>query len=132
MIDHARQTSSLLRNALFSNAAFSALTGSLLILAAPWLGERMGIPQAMILRVIGLSLLGFAVALFVNARRAEVDRIQAWIAVGLDFTWVLLSVLLVSIQVLTVSGNWTVVAVADIVLLFALAQALGIRKSTSR
>lgn len=99
MIDNARQKSSLLRNALMSNAAFSALSGSLITIAAPWLSEGMGIPEPMILRVVGVSLLGFAAALLLNATRHEIDRKQAWVAVGLDFTWVLGSAVLVSIAV---------------------------------
>ena len=132
MLENARQKSSLLRKALMSNAAFSGLTGSLLTTAAPWLSERMGIPEPMILRVAGVSLLGFAAALLLNATRHEIDRKQAWAAVGLDFTWVLASVILVSLQLLSASGNWAVVAVADVVLLFALAQGLGLRRAASR
>ena len=132
MIDNEGQKSSLLRKALMSNAVFSALSGSLITIAAPWLSERMGIPQPMILRVVGISLLGFAAALLWNATRHEIDRKQAWAAVGLDFTWVLGSAVLVSLQLLTTSGNWAVVAVADVVLLLALAQALGLRRAASR
>ena len=131
MIENKRQKSSLLRKALMSNAAFSGLTGSFLTIAAPWLSQRMGIPEPMILRVAGVSLLGFAAALLLNATHHEIDRKQAWAAVGLDFTWVLGSVVLVSLQLLTLSGNWAIVAVADIVLLFALAQALGLRRVAS-
>ena len=132
MIDNAPQKSPLLKKALMSNAVFSAVSGTAMALGAPWLSEKMGIPGAMILRVVGLSLLGFAVTLFLNATRAEIDRKQAWAAVGLDFAWVIGSVVLVSLQVLTASGNWAVVAVADVVLLLALAQALGLRQAASR
>lgn len=132
MIDNAPQKSSLLKKALMSNAVFSAVSGTAMALAAPWLSERMGIPETMILRVIGISLLGFAVALFLNAKRAETDRKQAWVAVGLDFAWVIGSVALVSLQILTVFGNWAVAAVADLVLLLALAQALGLHRTASR
>ena len=105
MIDNARQKSSLLRKALMSNAAFSGLTGSLLTITAPWLSQRMGIPEPMILRAVGVSLLGFAAALLWNATRHQIDRKQAWAAVGLDVTWVLGSVVLLSLQLMTASGN---------------------------
>lgn len=131
MIENEGRKSSLLRKALLSNAAFSGLTGLLLTIAAPWLCQRMGIPEPMILRVVGVSLLGFAAALLLNATRREINRKQAWAAVGLDFTWVIGSVVLVSLQLLTASGNWAVAAVADFVLLFALAQALGLRRVAS-
>ena len=132
MIEKTRQTTSLLRKALISNAAFSGLSGTTLFVAAPWLSEGMGIPQSIILRVVGLSLLGFAVALILNATRAEVNRRQAWIAVALDFAWVLGSAALVSLQLLTASGNWAVVVVADVVLVLALAQTIGLRRAASR
>ncbi len=132
MIDRARQKSSLLRKALMSNAAFSGLSGLVLTIAAPWLSERMGIPEPMILRVVGVSLIGFAAALILNATRPEIDRKQAWLAVCLDFTWVLGSIVLLSLQLLTASGNWAIVAVADVVLLLALAQALGLRRTAPR
>ena len=105
MIDNARQKSSLLTKALMSTAAFSGLTGSLLTIAAPWLSQRMGIPEPMILRAVGVSLLGFAAALLWNATRHQIDRKQAWAAVGLDVTWVLGSVVLLSLQLMTASGN---------------------------
>ena len=58
-------------------------------------------------------------------------RKQAWVAVGLDFAWLFESVVLISVQLLTASGNWAVVALADVVLPFALAQALGLRRAAS-
>ena len=105
MLENARQKSSLLKKALMSNAAFSGLSGSVLTIAAPWLSQRMGIPEPMILRVVGVALLGFAAALLLNATRHEIDRKQAWATVGLDFAWVFGSVVLVSLQLLTASGN---------------------------
>jgi len=132
MIDSARQKSSFLKKALLSNAVFSAVSGTAMALAAPWLSEGMGISEAIILRVIGVSLLGFAVVLFLNATRTDIDRKQAWAAVVLDFTWVIGSVALVALQMLTAAGNWAVVAVADVVLVLAVAQALGLRRAAPR
>ncbi|MEM7311386.1 MAG: hypothetical protein AAF682_32275 [Planctomycetota bacterium] len=123
----------LLRRALLGNAAFSTACGLLLALGGGALAPVFGAP-ALALRAVGLVLLPFAYGLWQNARRAEVHRAEAWTAVVLDAGWVAGSAALVALELwpLTFAGTWAVVAVADVVLLFAVLQALGLRRSATR
>ena len=127
---NAHTDSLLLRRALLGNAAFSTLTGLTLLIGGGWLGPALGLP-AIALRVVGLVLLPFALGLVKNARRERVDRTEAWVTVAMDLAWVAGSALLVfgDVWPLLPAGTWTVVAVADIVMAFALLQAIGLKRS---
>ena len=127
MRETVRRSSSFLRNALRSNAAFSGVSGLTFLVAAPWISTRMGIAEPLIVRAVGVSLLIFGVGLLINASRGTVDRKQAWLAVTMDAIWVGASAVLIAFQVLTPSGNWAVAAVADVVFVFAVLQAVGLR-----
>ena len=120
----------LLRRALLGNAVFSTLTGLTLLTVAEPLGTVFGVPP-IALRVIGLGLLPFAVGLIRSATRERVERFEAWLAVVLDLAWVAGSALLVlgEIWPLRAAGTWAVVVVANVVLVFALLQALGLKRS---
>ncbi len=122
--------STLLRRALWGNAIFSTATGVLLLLAGGVLGPFLGIP-AMALRIVGLVLLPFAFGLWRNSARPAVHRGEAWAAVVLDLGWVGGSAALVAFGLwpMTAAGTWAVIGVADVVLVCALAQALGLVKS---
>ena len=57
---------------------FFGLSGFAFVFAAPWPAEVVGIPDAIILRVVGMSLPGLACALLLNASRDRIDRVEAW------------------------------------------------------
>lgn len=113
-----------------ANAGFSTLCGLILLLAGGALEPELGAP-ALALRAVGLLLLPFALGLGLNARRATPRRGEAWLAVALDLGWVLGSVLLIlgELWPLTVAGRWSVIGVAGVVALFAVLQALGLRRA---
>ncbi len=117
----------LLRGALRANAAFSTLCGAILVVLGGVLDPVLGVP-ALALRLVGASLLPFAVSLWMNARRAEVSRREAWLAVGLDLAWVAGSAALIlgELWPLTTAGRWAVIGVAEVVLLWALLQTAGL------
>ena len=123
---------SLLRLALRGNALFSTLCGLTLLLAAGPLAPPLGIP-ALALRIVGASLLPFAVGLWRNAARQPISRKEAWVAVGLDLGWVAGSAVLIlgELWPLEVAGRWAVIAAAEVVLLWAILQILGLRRSQS-
>ena len=123
----------LLRRALLGNATFSALCGTSLLVGAGSLEPHLGAP-ALALRVIGISLLPFAFGLWRNARRPRVQRGEAWVAVALDLTWVAGSATLIlgELWPLRPAGIWAVIGVADVVLLCAVLQALGLWRSAPR
>ncbi len=116
----------LLRRALQANGIFSALSGVVLILASNRIAALIGIEQS--LWLTGLLLLLFAAGLFRNARRAEINQTEAWLAVALDVIWVLGTGALIFAGVFSTTGNWIVALVGDVVLLFAVLQFWGLRK----
>ena len=120
----------LLRRALRANGIFSLISGMAFLFAARPIANLIGIDYPVVIAGIGISLIFFAGALFYNAARKEVSRIEATLAVAGDFAWVAGSVVVVALGILTPSGNWGVAAIADIVLFFAIFQFVGIRHLT--
>jgi len=118
----------LLRRALLGNALFSTLSAITILLAPRWVLRLLGLSQSLSLRVLGFSLIAFAVALVINARRPQVKTSDAWAAVIMDVVWVLGSGALLFLVPFSTSGKWVVVLVADMVLIFAILQFAGIRK----
>jgi hypothetical protein len=121
-------SSSFLRRSLLSNATFSLVTGFCFTMASSPISSMIGLVMPVILVGIGVSLLVFAAGLFLNARREIVNQTEAWIAVLLDTVWVVGSAVVIVAGVLSTTGNWIVVFVAEIVLAFAILQFLGLRK----
>ena len=117
-----------LRKALMGNALFSTLSGLTILLAQGWVLRILGLPSSVNLLVLGAGLIVFAVTLVINARKQKVKKSDAWIAVCMDLTWVLGSYVLIFIVPFSTAGKWVVGVVAELVLLFALLQFLGIRR----
>jgi hypothetical protein len=118
-----------LRIALRGNAAFSTLSGVAALAFAGALAPWLGVPDAAPwLRALGVGLLGFAACLVWLASRAEIPPVTAWGVVMADLAWVAGTVPLVAIELLSRPGDWLAVGIADFVLLFAVLQAVGIRR----
>ncbi len=120
--------SKLLRRTLQANAAFSALSGIILIFGANILSLLLGVNMPSLLIGLGVALLIYAVGLFLSARRESIKLQEAWLAVILDGAWVIGSVILIFIDALSTTGNWLIALVAQIVLIFAVLQFFGIRR----
>ena len=83
----------------------------------------------MALRIVGASLLPFAVVLWRNAARLEPDHGEARTAIALDVAWVLGSAVLLLGDLwppLRPAGTWAVIGVGLIVLDWAVLQTLGL------
>ena len=91
----------------------------------------MGISKNIGLVILGLGLLVFAGTLVINARRQQVQTSDAWIAVALDLAWVLGSYVLIFVAPFSTEGKWVVSVVAELVLVFAVLQFVGIRRIQS-
>lgn len=125
----AGQGSGLLRTTLRVNSVFSALTGIVMIAFGAPLSDRLGTGTPAILIGLGAATAAYALALWWTASRERIDRRLAVTAVMMDAAWVLGSAVLVAAGPLTAAGNWTAVLVADVVLLFAVLQFLGLRRA---
>ena len=117
-----------LRKALMGNALFSTLSGLTILLAQGWVLRILGLASSVNLLILGAGLIVFAITLVVNARKQQVKKSDAWIAVLMDVAWVLGSYLLIFIVPFSTEGKWVVGVVAELVLAFAVLQFVGIRR----
>jgi len=117
-----------LRQALLENAAFSSITGLIMLSAAEALTFVLGLRQPGTLRFIGAFLVAHAVMLGLNARRATIRRAEVWLAVALDLGWVFASAVMIAADKFSATGDWLVGLVAVVVFVFAFLQLLGLRR----
>jgi hypothetical protein len=132
MEDTGHERQQLLRRALVANASFSAISGLVLVFAQRRVVQLLGLPDTINLISVGISLLVFAAMLVVFARKERLKLSDAWIAVTLDAAWVLGSYPLLLVAPFSTSGKWVVGIVAEVVMVFALLQWLGIRRIGKR
>ena len=118
----------LLRKALIGNALFSTVSGLTILFAQGWVLRILGLPSSVNLLVLGAGLIVFAVTLVINARKQQVKKSDAWIAVCMDVAWVIGSYVLILVVPFSTEGKWVVGAVAEAVLVFAVLQFVGIRR----
>jgi hypothetical protein len=123
-----KERQQLLRRALLANASFSTISGLVLVFAQRGVVRLLGIPETINLIALGISLLVFAAILVFFARKKPLKLLDAWIAVILDASWVLGSYPLLFVVPFSTSGKWVVGIVAEVVMVFALMQWLGIRR----
>lgn len=120
-----------LRRALQSNALFSLLTGLAFIVASSPIARFLGedIP-ALILFVVGVSLLPFGYAVYRVAAQPEIVSRHAGIITVMDITWVVGSYLLLILawDAFSVAGRWLVGLQAEAVFTFAVLQFIGLRR----
>ena len=114
--------------ALLGNALFSTLSGLTILFAQGWVLRILGLPSSVNLLIFGVGLIVFAVTLVINARKQQVKKSDAWVAVLMDLAWVLGSCVLVFVVPFSTKGKWVVGLVAELVLVFAALQCVGIRR----
>jgi hypothetical protein len=117
-----------LKKALTGNAVFSVVSGVAILFANRWLVKFLGLPEKVSLAILGVSLIGYAALLWLNAHRPKIKITDAWVAVTMDVIWVVGSYTLIFAVPFSVGGKWVVALVAQLVLAFAVLQWLGIRK----
>jgi hypothetical protein len=123
-----KERQQLLRRALLANASFSTISGLVLVFAQRWVVRLLGLPETINLITLGISLLVFAAILVLFARKNPIKLLDAWIAVILDAAWVIGSYPLLFVVPFSTSGKWVVGIVAEVIMVFALMQWLGIRR----
>jgi hypothetical protein len=128
MQNSSKERQQLLRRALLANASFSTLSGLVLVFAQRGVVRLLGLPETINLIALGVSLLVFAAILVLFARKEPIKLLDAWIAVILDAVWVIGSYPLLFVVPFSTSGKWVVGIVAEVVMVFALMQWLGIRR----
>jgi hypothetical protein len=118
-----------LQKALTSNAIFSAISGLILILFHKPIAQVFAMDNTTLFWVLGIALLYFAVTIWYESKKQRPTFVQ-WI-IFQDMVWVVGSAYLLWVQPFGISkmGNILIGVVADIVLLFAVLQYLGLKKS---
>lgn len=128
MENPSKERQQLLRTALLANASFSTISGLGLVFAGREIVRLLGLPESVSLAPLGISLLVFAAVLVLFARKKSIKLSNAWIAVVMDAAWVIGSYPLLFVAPFSTSGKWIVGIVAEVVMVFALLQWLGIRR----
>jgi hypothetical protein len=125
--------SSLLRNALFGNSAFSFLSGVAALLFSKAIASFLGLSASWILLVLGVALIVYGVEIYLAARAEPVHKSIAKFAVYADLVWVLGSAVLIFTNLVsfTTAGKWAIALIADVVLVFAIFQYVGLRRAVS-
>ena len=128
MSQSVEERQGLLKKALTGNAVFSVVSGVAILFANRALVKFLGLPEKVSLAILGVSLIVYAVVLWLNAHRPKIRTTDAWVAVIMDAVWVIGSYVLIFVVPFSVGGKWVVAMVAELVLAFAIVQWLGIRK----
>jgi hypothetical protein len=118
----------LLRSTLVINGVSTVLCGLVLLAAPGTLAELLGVSTPALLAGVGGGLLLYAAGLFWTARRQPIPDAAAWAAIVLDLGWVVGSVALIEVGVLSSIGTGLVALVAAVVLIFAVLQFVGVRQ----
>jgi hypothetical protein len=122
------RNATFLRRSLRLDGLASGATGALLLIGAGPVSALIGLQSPAIARVIGALLAVYAAALLWNAGRASVSRGETLAAVVLNAAWVLGSIAVIELGLLSTLGNVAVGVVALAVLGFALLEIVGLRR----
>ena len=122
--------SSLLKNTLFGNSAFSFISGAAFLLFSKAIAGFLGLPASWIILALGVGLIVYGVEIYLGARAEPVHMGIAKFAVYADLAWVLGSAVLVFANIVpfTAAGKWAIAIIADVVLVFAILQYVGLRR----
>lgn len=129
-ITSTQDKSRLLRNALLGNSVFSFLSGLDFVLFSRPVATFLGLSSPVLIFVLGLILIGYAYIVFTQARAEPLDPSFAWAAILADVLWVIASAVLIftDLVAFTPAGKWGIAIIADVVLVFAILQYVGLRR----
>jgi len=122
--------SSLLRNALIGNSIFCTTSGVAFALFSAPIASFLGLSTSWVILVLGIGLALYGVEVFYFARKDSIDESFAKFVIGADVAWVIGSALLIftTLVTFTTPGKWAIAIIADIVLVFAIAQYVGLKR----
>lgn len=126
--------SSLLKYALYGNSAFSFFSGLASIVFSRAIANFLGLSASWIILALGIGLILYGIEIYFAARANPVHKGIATFAVYADLAWVLASAALIFANRVdfTTAGKWAIAIVADIVLVFAILQFVGLRRLNNR
>ena len=124
------QDKSLLRSALLGNSIFCFLSGLGFALFSGSVANFLGLSSSTAILVLGIILTTYGLIVFTQARAKTLDLAFARYVISLDVLWVIGNAVLVftDLVAFTIAGKWAIFIVADIVLIFAIVQFVGLRR----
>jgi hypothetical protein len=117
-----------LRKALMADGIVSGASGLALLAAPGAIASLIGAPSAAVVAGVGFALVIYGLALVRNARRETPSRSEAATAVALNLAWLVGTAVVVVAGGLTREGNWALILVGDVVLVFTALEVIGLRK----
>ena len=119
-----------LKNVLTINALTSGATGLLLAIFPSYLAGIFGISQSIPFIATGIFLFVFAAIVFSQSRRNPMSKGWITFIIALDILWVLESVMIIAVQMfsLSITGYLLIGAVAFWVALMAFLQIRGLKE----
>lgn len=103
-----------LRTVLRINAATSLPTGLLALVAAPWVGDVLGVEATLLIRLVGAGLVVFAVDVLLVAASDRVASLAKLVSAA-DIAWVAGTLVLVAAGAFSALGTALMLAVAAVV-----------------
>lgn len=122
--------SNLLRNALYGNSIFCSTSGLSFVIFSKPISNFLGLSTSWVILVLGIILVLYGLEVFVFARKEKISEGFAKFVIAADIAWVIGSAILIfsSLIPFTIAGKWAIAMIADIVLVFAIVQFVGLRK----
>lgn len=124
-------SSRLLRKALLMDGLVSGVSGLVLLVAPGAVASFIGAPSSGLMVAVGVVLLVFGLRVVLSARQDPPRRRVAAVILALNVAWLLGTVVVVAEGWLSRQGNWVLLLVGDVVLVFAALEAIGLRKTAS-
>src|SRR5262245_22833441 len=124
-------SNSLLRRAIQADGLLGGIgSGVLLILGANPIASFMGLANSLPIIVIGIGLIVWGVALIWLSSRPVIERQFVNTILVANAVWVIGSFIILAADLfgLTTGGRWAVLIVADVVVLFTIAEFVGLRR----
>ena len=118
-----------LRQSLRANAIFSTLSGLLFLFASGSIAAFLGEHSPVLVASVGGQLLFFAAALTWLASRSNIPTYLVLGVITADLLWVVGTIVVVYAELFSRGGAIAAIVVADIVLLLAVLQSIGVYRS---
>ena len=123
-------STSFLRKALKANAVFSFISGIAFTVFYQPIGSLIGIQPVVMTLITGLILVGFSLFVWYTAQKDEIGRIPVWVIIDMDILWVAGTAYSIISGEYSYAGSWIMGIISLLVLDFAIAQYIGLRKAT--
>ena len=125
---HANEPDRFLRMSLRANAFFSTFSGLAFVFASGRIADFLGDLPASLVLGVGVQLLVFAAALAWLSSQMNISTALTLAVIAADCLWVFATGVVGYADLFTQGGDILLVAPADVVLVLAILQSMGVRR----